>query len=193
MPFTTRGHDEVIFLSYRRDDAGAAAGRLYDRLVTEFGPRRVFIDVDALTPGDNATEILVRAINASNAILVIIGPNWLNGHNRHQRLMSRPYDPIRVEVETGLTRGIRVIPILVDGASMPKATDLPPSLAPLIRRTPIALRHDTFLVDSNRLVTELRASATSTRSTRRMKLFLGVATVLVLLVAVTLWIIIASG
>lgn len=192
MPFTTRRHNEAVFLSYRRDDASATAGWLYDRLVAEFGPRKVFIDVDTLAPGDNATDILIRAISGSTALLVVIGPNWPNGRNRDQRLINRPYDPIRVEVETGLALGIRVIPVLVDGASMPHSEDLPPSLAPLIRRNPIVLKHDSFLVDSNRLITQLRVSKPSTRSTRRIKI-LSLVTVLALLVGMALWILMASS
>ncbi len=39
-----------IFISYRRDDSAAHAGRLYDRLIDHFDQQSVFMDVDTIQP-----------------------------------------------------------------------------------------------------------------------------------------------
>ena len=109
-----------IFVSYRRQESSHLAGRLYDRLADRFGEGQVFIDVDAIEPGVDFAEEICRAVAACKVLLAIIGPTWLTATDeRGRRRLDDPDDIVRLEIEAALARGVRVIPILVEGAVMP--------------------------------------------------------------------------
>ena len=99
-----------IFLSYRRDDNRHAAGRLYDCLQQRFSSEQIFFDVDAIEPGLSFMQNIEERIRASDAIIVVIGLNWLDARDGegHRRL-DDPEDFVRVEIAAGLQQGIRVI------------------------------------------------------------------------------------
>ena len=142
-----------IFISYRRQETSHLAGRLYDRLADQFGESQVFIDVDTIEPGVDFAEEIFRAVAACNVLLAIIGPTWLTAADeRDTRRLNDPDDIVRLEIQAALTRGIRVIPILVEGAVMPTRDDLPDSLADLARRNALLIRHESFRSDAGRLV-----------------------------------------
>jgi len=125
-----------IVITYRRDDSEGWVGRLYDHLVRHFGEDQVFRDLDTLKPGDTWREVIENAIAAADVILVVIGPHWLtvtdvDGRSR----LAADDDSHRQEVATALrVKDKRVIPVLVQGAAMPRAIDLPPDLVELTHR-----------------------------------------------------------
>jgi hypothetical protein len=148
--------DGGIFVSYRRQESGALAGRLADRLVDRFGEGQVFMDVDTIEPGVDFAEEIFRAVAACKVLLAIIGPNWLTATDeRSRRRLADPDDIVRLEIEAALDRGVRVIPILIEGAVMPGREDLPGSLAGLARRNAFPIRHESFRSDAGRLVTSI--------------------------------------
>lgn len=107
-----------IFVSYRRQETSHLAGRLYDRLADRFGENQVFIDVDTIEPGVDFTEEIFRAVASCIVLLAVIGPAWLTATDeRGRRRLDDPDDIVRLEVEAALGRGVRVIPILVEGRS----------------------------------------------------------------------------
>src|SRR5689334_8201537 len=116
-----------IFISYRRADSRAYAGRIYDRLVEAFGKDSVFKDVNDIPIGADFRETLHESIAASDVLLVLIGPQWLTiKDTQGKRRLDDPADFVRIEVESGLqSPNIVTIPVLVDNASMPHAEDLP--------------------------------------------------------------------
>ena len=122
-----------VFISYRRQEANWLAAWLHDRLVAHFGEARVFLDIDWIKPGVDFMQVIAEAIARSRVLLVIIGPQWLATGGDGCRRLDRPDDPVRVELETALRSGLRVIPLLLDGATMPRAGDLPDALAGLAR------------------------------------------------------------
>jgi TIR domain len=145
-----------IFVSYRRQESSHLAGRLADRLADRFGEGQVFIDVNTIEPGVDFAEEIFRAVAACKVLLAIIGPAWLTATDeRGDRRLDDPDDIVRLEIEAALARGVRVIPILVESAVMPGRQDLPESLAPLVRRNALHIRHDSFRDDSGRLVTAI--------------------------------------
>ncbi len=145
-----------IFVSYRRQETGHLAGRLYDRLADRFGEGQVFIDVDTIEPGVDFAEEISRAVATCKVLLAIIGPDWLTAVDKQgNRRLDDPDDIVRLEVEAALVRGVRVIPILVEGAVMPGRQDLPESLVGLARRNALHIRHDSFRSDAGRLVTAI--------------------------------------
>jgi class 3 adenylate cyclase len=143
-----------IFISYRRQETSHLAGRLYDRLADHFGEDQVFMDVDTIEPGVDFADVISRAVSTCQVLLAVIGPHWLTAIDQdgHRRL-DDPGDIVRMEVEAALQRNVRVIPILVEGALMPRRQELPESLAGLARRNALAVRHDSFRYDTQRLVT----------------------------------------
>jgi WD40 repeat protein len=154
-----------VFISYRREETAYPAGWLYDRLVEHLGQGQVFKDVDSIELGDDFVEVITAAVADCDVLLALIGNRWLTitGDDGRRRL-EEPDDFVRLEIEAALTRGIRVIPVLVDGARMPRAADLPPSLAKLVRRQALELSPSRFDFDTGRLLRVLDSSLAEVRA-----------------------------
>jgi hypothetical protein len=145
-----------VFISYRRQETSHLAGRLYDRLADRFGEEQVFMDVDTIEPGADFTEVITRAVGTCQVLLAVIGPEWLSAaDDQGHRRLDDPDDIVRLEIEAALTRDVRVIPILTEGAVMPRRHEMPESLVGLTRRNAITVRHDSFRYDMERLVTTI--------------------------------------
>ncbi len=141
-----------IFISYRRDDAKHAAGRLVDRLVAAVGRDKLFMDVDNIEPGLDFIKVLNDQVARADVLLALIGPQWLDARDaRGQRRLDSPSDFVRVEIEAALNRDIRVVPVLLDGAEMPPIEALPPSLHPLVRRQAVRISHERFAGEADNL------------------------------------------
>jgi TIR domain-containing protein len=140
-----------IFINYRREDSAGHAGRLFDGLSRHFAGR-LFMDVDTLEPGVDFVEAIEQAVGACEVLIVVIGREWLTCTDKagHRRL-DNPDDFVRLEVESALSRQIRVIPVLVQDTPMPRADELPPSLAKLARRNAIELSDARWSYDVDRL------------------------------------------
>jgi hypothetical protein len=142
-----------VFISYRRDDSEGYAGRLYDRLSAHFGDERMFMDVDTIEPGVDFVQEIEKAVNSCDVLLALIGPHWLTTTDKQGKLrLENPEDFVRLEIAAALERGIRVIPILVQGASMPQSFALPENLRPLARRNAIELSYSRFHTDVDRII-----------------------------------------
>jgi hypothetical protein len=158
-----------IFMSYRRDDTAYSAGWLFDRLASHFGSDQVFKDIDSIELGDDFTEVITTAVGSCDVLLALIGDQWLTITNQDgRRRLEDPRDFVRLEIETALTRNVRVIPILVEGARMPRAEELPASLAQLVRRQALELSPHRFDSDTWRLLKVLdRAIIEAQEQTRQ--------------------------
>lgn len=152
---------EAIFIGYRRDDTADVAGRIYDALETRFGKERLFKDVDNIPPGVDFGKYIKSILPRCRVALILIGPNWVGARDAHgRRRLDDPNDWVRVEAETALAiNGLQVVPVLVNGAQMPAASDLPASLRPLLHLNAAIIRRDPdFRDDIARLANALRAS-----------------------------------
>ena len=124
-----------IFISYRRDDSAGHAGRLFDRLKDRLGAEHVFMDVTDLRPGQDFAVELEHAVAKADCLLAVIGPRWLDAVDTSgRRRIDDPDDFVHREVGAALSKGISVIPVLVHGATMPRADELPEALRSLARR-----------------------------------------------------------
>jgi hypothetical protein len=142
-----------VFISYRRRESSGITGRLYDRLAGHFGDAQVFMDVDTIAPGVDFTKVIAQAVSNCTVLLAVIGPGWLTATDEDgERRLEDPDDLVRLEIQAALERDIRVIPILVEGAVMPRGRQLPEELAGLARRNAISLRHESFRSDADRLL-----------------------------------------
>jgi hypothetical protein len=136
----TRKRDLRLFISYRREDAPMAAGRLSDELARRFGDEHVFMDVDRIEPGVDFTQAINTAVGSCDVLIAIIGPHWLTMRDEEgSRRLDAPRDYVRLEIEAALKRNVRVIPALVEGADMPGSEDLPPDLTELATRNCVQL------------------------------------------------------
>jgi hypothetical protein len=141
-----------IFISYRRDDASAYAGRLYDGLSLRF-PGQVFMDVDTIAPGVDFVERIEESVGSADVLIAVIGRGWASAVDEDgKRRLEQPDDFVRLEVGTALERNIRVIPVLVGGASYPDADELPDDLDGLTRRNGLELRDNDWKGGTQRLV-----------------------------------------
>ena len=147
---------KAVFISYRRDESAGYAGRIADALVEHFGEEKVFRDIDSLEPGLDFAEAIERAIESSEVLIAVIGKNWLTATDAAgQKRLENPDDYVRIEIATALKRNIRVIPLLIQGAAMPSARELPDDLAPLSRRNAFEIHDSSWRDDIRRLVTAL--------------------------------------
>ena len=150
-----------IFLSYRRDDSSAYAGRLYDYLVGRFGEDNVFIDIDSIEPGVDFADALEKTLTKCDTVLVVIGRSWLSTVGRDgKRRLESPNDFVRFEVARALASGTRrIIPVLVGGAQVPDAEELPESLAMLTRRQAFELSDHRWSFDVRVLSDKIERAA----------------------------------
>ena len=148
-----------LFIAYRRADAGHA-DRIGERLIAYFGPGQVFKDVESLSPGADFVDVVREMLQRAFAMVVIIGPAWLDT----QRLSDRE-DLHREEIRTALERSIHIVPVLVNGASVPRKDDLPDEIRPLVRRHAIEITDTRWDYDVGRL--EEHLAQTLARSPKR--------------------------
>jgi hypothetical protein len=155
-PPSSRNH---IFVSYPRDDARGASGRLYDWLRIAFGRERLFRDVHSIGVG-RWREKIDAALDCSAAIVAVIGPRWANGENLPR--LHDENDMVRHELVTALASGgMTMVPTLVEGADVPEVKSLPPVLRPLfVEWNARRVTEDGWEEDTRRLLAEI-ASATS--------------------------------
>lgn len=161
----------AIFISYRREDAAGYAGRLRESLERRLGDDQVFRDVDTLQPGQDFVEAIESRLAQCRVMLVVIGREWLDARSSSgQRRLDDPYDFVRLEVAAALgRRAVLLVPVLVEGASMPQAADLPDPIRALARRHAVSLRDETWDDDVDRLVETVRrvyADAVPSRRSR---------------------------
>lgn len=119
-----------VTLSYRRDDSAPTARLIFERLRAYYGPESVFMDIDSIEFGEDFRERIHHALRQTDYLLVLIGPRWLGPTGDRNRI-NEENDPVRMEVERALEIGLRVVPILLDGAPMPTPQLLPQSLGKL--------------------------------------------------------------
>jgi hypothetical protein len=147
-----------IFISYRRQDSRDTVGRIHDHLRRAFDERRIFLDVEHQVGGEDYRVAIDRALARADVVLAVIGPGWLaaaepDGEHR----LDHPADMVRLELEAALARHLRIVPVLIEGAVMPRGDELPDSLRDISYRSAVAVRPDPdFKTDMPRLIVTLR-------------------------------------
>ena len=180
-----------VFLSYRRADSAGHAGRICDDLERHFGFPVVFRDIDAIKVGSDFVQILKEAVANSRVAIILIGDTWLSetSADGSQRLNS-PDDHVHREVAMALNEpSLTVIPVLVEGATMPVDNLLPEPLKGLARLQAIELSDSRWGYDIKRLAQVLETAGIQTRVRPRVpRWFAPIAGVVVVFaIAAVVW------
>lgn len=181
---------ELIFVSYRRQDAAAAhaAPRLAERLKSEFLEQgrdiEIFMDIESLAPGADIGRDIEDAIGRCSTLVAVIGKDWISVKNsRGTRRLDDPDDWVRREISAALTRKVRVAPVLLDGAPLPRAEELPDDLKALANRKAAVVNAETFRGNVSDLARTLAPARHSKRFAVRWSLAVGLGGLL----AVSAW------
>jgi predicted ATPase len=150
-----------VFISYRRDDTAGHAGHLYADLVAHFGADSVFMDTETIEPGADFTVQLSREIESSDVLIALIGERWLQGR------LQEPGDYVHLEIQSALERKLRVIPVLVQGARLPTASQLPEDIRELRHRNAFEISNSRWRHDVDRLIAALERRTGATPSPSR--------------------------
>ena len=146
-----------VFISYRRSDAGPYARMLQVRLSHHLPTTPVFMDLDSIEAGTDFAEAIEAGVESCRILLALIGPRWLTVSDEEgRRRLDDPDDYVRFEIRTALERCVRVIPVLVDGATMPQRQHLPDDLGKLARLNALQMSYDRYEYDESRLVNIIR-------------------------------------
>lgn len=141
-----------IFISYRRQDTSGYALGIRRELKQRLPDAHVFLDVEALDAGVRWRDVIRERIGRCDLMLVLIGDEWWETRDGRQKMLS-PDDPVRLELQTGLARSeMNVIPVLLEGASMPSGPDLPDVVRDLCEYGAHAVHDKTYDRDLNALL-----------------------------------------
>lgn len=161
-----------VFISYRRGDRPGYAARLTEALERRFGADLVFRDVEDITPGSDFSEEIRRRLDEVDVVLAVIGPAWLQSGADGTNRLDDPADFVRLEILSAIETGKPVWPVLVNGAQLPNASDLPQALQPLLRRQAIVLTDAGWHGEIDRLTDALKPIIRTPRQRTRHRLVL---------------------
>lgn len=156
-----------IFISYRRDDSAGYAHAIHSQLVQHFSKDQVFMDVDTVEPGVDFVHAIQKAVGECNVLVALIGKRWTGGEASGTSRLDNEKDYVRLEVSTALARDIRVIPVLVDGMTMPNEDNLPSPVQPITRRNAIEISNTRFNYDVEQLIAAVRKSLDAAEAKRK--------------------------
>src|SRR5262245_29338289 len=114
-----------IVISYRRQDSEAIAGRIRDRLAGHYGAESIFMDIDSIPFGTDFREHIKNVLGHTDIVIAIIGARWLGARRGRPARIQEPNDPVRIEMERTLEHSVPLVPVLVNGAQIPKPEELP--------------------------------------------------------------------
>jgi len=144
---------EKIFVSYRRQDNRWATGRICDQLNDVFGADQVFRDIDDIEIGKHFPERIEDTIRNCAVMLVIMGKQWvaLAGTDGTPRILQEG-DWVRREIEIAVAAGVEIIPILIEGAQMPRPDQVPASFGDFCQRNAITITDENYSPSMERLI-----------------------------------------
>jgi TIR domain len=163
------GRASGIFICYRRDDAGPYARLLQVYLHGRFPHATVFMDLDSIEAGTDFAEAIEAGVGSCRVLIALIGPSWLALTDEEgQRKLDHPDDWVRFEIRTALENRIRVIPVLVDGAKMPRQQQLPSDVRNLARLNALEMTYDRYEYDTSRLAVIIRKALAPASNAERL-------------------------
>jgi hypothetical protein len=114
--------EQAVFINYRHDDAGWAAHVVAAALRRRLGPDRVFLDNSSIALGTAFAHEIESAVRRSGVLLALVGSRW------DTTRLHDSADWVRREILLARANGARIVPVLVDGATLPPDPTLPKEL-----------------------------------------------------------------
>lgn len=168
----------AVFINYRREDSEGDARAIYNRLADETEKTNLFLDFEAINPGEDWRLRIDDMLNGVQAVIVVIGPNWLKILKEREALGAP--DLVRSEIAASLKKTkVHVIPVLVKSAALPQSHELPADIRSLADRNAMEIRGAAWTADLDRLIIALRGASALPASRRAWigRLLLGLAAV----------------
>jgi formylglycine-generating enzyme required for sulfatase activity len=178
MPQSPSRSAPKVFICYRRDDSAGYTLSLYEKLSARFGEDNIFMDIDHIEPGADFVQAIKDAVSSCDVVIAVIGPRWFATSEGNEGRLDDPNDFVRLELSVALSRNVRLIPALVQGASMPTEGQLPDDLKALSRRQAFELSNVRWKHDVDELIGALGTSSRA-RQGRRPKVLLACAAALI--------------
>lgn len=155
------------FISYRAADTALAAALVAQSIRSRTGSASVFLDTTSIECGDHFPSKIRNALNSCETMLVMIGDRWLTSDHAGNRRIDDARDYVRREIARALERRIRVVPVTVGDARLPKAGDLPADISAIVERQAFPLRNRHQTIDIENLVDALTKIGPVTESGAR--------------------------
>lgn len=186
MPQSPSQSAPKVFICYRRDDSAGYTLSLYERLSARFGENNIFMDIDHIQPGADFVRAIEDAVRSCDVVIAVIGPRWLATSEGDRRRLDDPNDFVRLELSAALNRNVRLIPALVQGASMPTEEQLPDDLKALSRRQALELSNLRWKDDVDHLIGLLGVNSPAKSTLRKVLLFGVVALVSIAVIGIAM-------
>jgi hypothetical protein len=146
-----------VFLNYRREDTGPYARMLQRDLKQRFPQARVFMDLDSIQAGVSFPTAIRDAVGSSAVLVALIGRQWVTlADEQGRRRLDDPDDYVCFEIRTALAQGVRVIPVLIDGAEPLLREQLPAELEELVQLNAVSLSYAQYDYDAGRLLEQIQ-------------------------------------
>lgn len=156
-----------VFISYRRQDAAGYALAMRRELTREVPQVQVFLDVEDIDAGTRWRDVIRERVQRCDVMLVLIGDEWLVTRDGRRKI-DLPDDPVRFELTTAMARpDVVVLPVLVEEARMPAASELPDDVAGLCEFGAHEVHDRTYDQDLFALLERLRGLSNARESTRK--------------------------
>jgi hypothetical protein len=143
-----------IVISYRREDSKWIADRVFERLESHFGKGNVFMDIDSILIGLDFRKRIQATLERCDVMVALVGPDWIGKEPKGARIFNET-DWVRIEIEAALKKDIPLIPLLIDGSSMPKSEELPVSLKDFIFRNSAPIDRDNFRAQMDKVIASI--------------------------------------
>lgn len=146
----------MIFLNYRKIDSTPETRSLKVIFDQVFGSDATFLDNYSIDSGEEWPEKLEFELCKSRILIAIIGPTWLKANDSYgHRLLDKPNDWVRIEIEKALYNKIEIIPLLVAGAKFPPVEALPNSIKEICNHQSYELRDSHWKTDISPLISRI--------------------------------------
>ena len=181
-----------IFINYRRNDTKIFATIIYEKILKHINNSNVFLDIDTIEPGENFINSIIKTIDKCQLMLSLIGPNWIKQDEKYGTNIKNPHDFVQLEIHEALKRNIKIIPILINDASMPKESDLPCELHSILKFSALSINEATLETDINSFIYQLLRIKNNTFHSKEIVinkgiLFLGVIFIISVFMSVILF------
>ncbi len=162
--------NEIAFINYRRNDAGAEANLIAKALSIATDNKAVFLDISSIESGATWPDRIRSALENSQYVLVVIGPDWLRAGSDEwgQRRIDQEVDWVRQEIAVALRDNTKtIIPVLVRGGQVPPSDVLPEDISNISSKQAIELRQDYWDHDIKLLTAQIGISETDFRKPKK--------------------------